>query len=389
MIRKPLKLLVCLAVIAIVPCGVVAWGTGTGGTGIQGETLSVEPGGQPLQMPLYRSKPTGSSTSRQSSSSTTKPSSSFPAATLPVQVNPTPVRSVATGMPPNPRPAVCPPSGCPVPAPATAPGAASVWGIFSPSGILLSGGGCTPYLPRPGCRHFHLAARLWNMTINSNMVLWGANPLGNPGTELDLMRDLGLSRRQYVGEYEGQCYLRPNWSIRYRFMSIKFRENYVPPRTFWFGNVPYVAGLGILSTWDRHIHRADLMYDWFQADHAISSLFGGYAFYDDKLAVSNVVFTRARSRTFGLAYAGISIQRVLRQTNSSTCSLNCEWSTQFLEDYFGWDGYVGARVSVPMDGGRYGYLEAGWRWIVLKREYPADKDKTNLDGLMGTVGIVF
>lgn len=386
MTKKPLKLLVCLAVVAMVLFGAVAWGAGTGASGVHGETLSVEPGGQPLQMPLYRSKPVGSPIPRQSIPSTSPSVSTRSSA--PRVSTPSP-QSWSPSLQPVATPAACPPSGCPQTPAASAGGCSSVWGLFSAGGIGLGSGGCNAYLPRPGCRHFQVAARFWNMTINSNKVLWGAEAAGEPGTELDLVQDLGMSRRQYVGEYEARCYLRPNWAIRYRFMSIRFRENYTPNTTFWFGNVPYGAGVSTLTTWDRNIHRADLMYDWFQANQAISTLFAGYAFYDDKLRVSNVVYTRARSRTFGLAYAGLGVQRVLRQTATSTCSLNCEWSTQFLEDYFGWDGYVGARVAVPMDGGRYGYLEAGWRWIVLKREYPADKDKANLDGLIGTVGIVF
>ena len=54
------------------------------------------------------------------------------------------------------------------------------------------------------------------------------------------------------------------------------------------------------------------MYDWYKQKHAVSSIFAGYSLYDDKLEVSDVFQTRSRSRGFGLAYAGGSIDRVIR-----------------------------------------------------------------------------
>ncbi|MDD3472594.1 MAG: hypothetical protein PHS86_07420, partial [Syntrophaceae bacterium] len=65
------------------------------------------------------------------------------------------------------------------------------------------------------------------------------------------------------------------------------------------------------------------------------------------------------------------------------------WSVQFLDDFLGWDGQAVGRVYIPMNYGRYGYLEAGWRWIVLDRSYPANIDKTSLDGVTGAVGLIF
>jgi len=172
-------------------------------------------------------------------------------------------------------------------------------------------------------------------------------------------------------------------------MPILYRDNHLPAGPFYFGNALYAANLPILTKWDRLIYRWDLVYDWFQAPHAVSSIFAGYALYDDKMSVSNVSVNRARSRTFGLAFAGGSIDRVIRNVGCGAVSMHCKASVQFLEGFFGWDGYAVGRFSVPMDCGRFGYIEAGWRWIVLERTQPTDKDKTSLDGLAGAVGLVF
>ena len=225
--------------------------------------------------------------------------------------------------------------------------------------------------------------------FNSNTVIFGTDLAGGPGTELDLNRDLGLRNNQYLAEYEGRCQIRPNWGIEFSFMPIQFRDNSTPQNGFFFGNAFYPAFVPILTQWDRFIYRWDVIYSWFQAPHAVSSIFAGYSLYDDKLTVSDTIQSRSRSKGFGLAYAGMSIERVIKDFCGGTASCNCKASVQFLDGYFGWDGYAAGRLAVPMQGGRFGYLEAGWRWIVLERKYPTDADKISLDGATATVGLVF
>jgi len=246
-----------------------------------------------------------------------------------------------------------------------------------------------PYLPRQGAKQFLLNAKLWYAKLNASTIVWGTNLAGNTGTQLDLNRDLDLSKYQYLAEYEARCQIRCNWGLRFSFMPLQYRDNTIPTQGFFFGNTFYSPGLSVLTKWDRYIYRWDIVYDWFQAVHAVSSIFAGYALYDDKLAISNPVFNRARSHTFGLAYAGGSIDRVIRNVGSGAASMHCKASVQFLEGYFGWDGYAAARFSVPLSCGRYGYLEGGWRWIVLDMYQPTNTDKTSLDGAMGAVGLVF
>jgi hypothetical protein len=355
-ILRPLKVLVCLLILAtlsIVPAG---WCYGSellSPSGIQGDALSADPRSLPAQQLRLRTR-----------------------STVPVQANPTYFQN----------PGAIKPFGNPTFATgrnAYWPTATSQCSPGSPCGFFI------PYLPRPGAKQFQLDAKLWYAKLNCSTVLWGTNLAGGPGTELDLQRDLGLSKHRYIPEYEARYNLRCNWGIRFSFMPILYRDNSVPSGFFFFGNALYPAGLPIVAKWDRLIYRWDLVYDWFQAPHAVSSIFAGYALYDDKLAVSNVVFSRTRSRGFGLAFAGGSIDRAITNVGRGAVSVHCKASVQFLEGFFGWDGHAVGRFSVPMDCGRFGYLEAGWRWIVLERTYPTDKDKTSLDGLTGSVGLVF
>lgn len=252
---------------------------------------------------------------------------------------------------------------------------------------------CNPpfelWLPQIGPKRVELSAKLWYSTLHNSRITWGTNPFAQPGTELDLVQTLGLDKQNFVAEYEARCQIQCNWGLRYSFMPIDLRENHIPTEFFYFGNTLYPMGISTLTTWRRNIHRWDLVYSWFKAPYAVSELFGGYALYDDKLTVSNFVQSRSRSYNFGVAFAGMSVQRAAFNLGPAAVSVNCKWSVQFLDDYFGWDGYGAGRLSMPFDCGRFVYVEAGWRWIVLGRDYPTNKDVTNMEGLIGAVGLVF
>lgn len=374
-IIKPLKVLVCLAIILTFTGNPAGWGYNGSDVsgGIQGDALSADPVVQPSRQyrspakPVIRSQSTEPAVHRSVRAQTvqTPPAYSSRYAFSPQPLN----------YPPQPQ--SCPPGP-------------QGFGLFQ-QGVPFGPPSCgiPPYLPRIGCKQFQLDAKLWYARFNSNTVIFGTDLAGGPGTELDLNRDLGLRNNQYIAEYEGRCQIRPNWGIEFSFMPIQFRDNSTPQNGFFFGNAFYPAFVPLLTQWDRFIYRWDVIYSWFQAPHAVSSIFAGYSLYDDKLTVSDTIQSRSRSKGFGLAYAGMSIERVIRDFCGGTASCNCKASVQFLDGYFGWDGYAAGRLAVPMQGGRFGYLEAGWRWIVLERKYPTDADKISLDGATATVGLVF
>jgi hypothetical protein len=392
-ITKPLKLLVCLAVLlAFIPRQKSFPYTPPDITevpGIQGDALSASPKpGVTSSQHRGRSRSTDSVSFNRSMSEHTHKSSHRSrysstyrdpgSVILPPRY---PAVTPSYSMPVPARQAYCPPPQiCSPPAQAC-----------SPFGQCFPFGFCNGFMPRINSKRFEIGARLWYATLNNSKIIWGTQPGGMPGTELDLHDDLGLCKHQYLGEYEARCQIRCKWGLHFSFMPIVFRDNFTPTNFFYFGNAFYAPAISSLTEWNRYIYRADLVYDWFRQPHAVSSIFAGYALYDDKLTVSQNFTSRSRSTGFGLAYAGINIDRLIKNFGCSgaTASLHCKWSVQFLEGYFGWDGYAAGRIAVPMQNGRFGYVEAGWRWIVLERDYPSNADKTNLDGLIGAVGLIF
>ena len=420
-ISKPLQVLVCLALVLTFP--LIGSDAGWGYTaipmassgGVEADALSADPTLRPIQ-PAAPRKPSIEYKSRyqgsKSSSGSTRTSSPAPERTQefvspPIQVGP------ALGAP-----AYCPhfrPAG-PVGPPIAQGGDFGFPGWDGPglSGTLgcllppLPSLGFRPitacsFLPRPCCKQFLISAKVWYAKLGSSTQLWGTTfpalvPGGAVGTELDLVDDLGINKRFYVPEFEGRFQIRPNWGLRYQYMPIvqeqttNVRFGVYDFGGFFFGNHFFPVGAPLHTKWRRLINRWDIVYDWFQAPNAVSSIFSGYSLYDDLLTVaaSPNIFA-SRSRLYGLAFAGMSIDRLIRDFGYSgaTASCHCKFLVQFLEGYFGWDGSAMGRMTVPMNCGRYGFLEAGWRWIVLGRDQPTDKDKVSMDGFMAAGGLVF
>jgi hypothetical protein len=389
-IRQPLMVLVCLAIVTTITAAVPeTWGyNGTDTSvipGIQGDALSADPLGQPI-----RQVPSRVTRSKRS----TRTRSSRPA------VN----RSYGTrrsyGPPPTWRPpaqapqyAACPPQGCAAPYGPPGPSFGSpllppLMGLFSPFGINFAGP-CNAYLPRPRGKQFHFNFKVWRAKLNSSTMLWGTNFLGSEGTELDLHENLGLRRYECRYEVEARYNIRNNWGLRFSFMPINYRDNHLPANGFYWGYAYFPPATQILTKWDRYIYRYDMVYDWHRSRTAVSSIFAGANIYDDKLTISNAFQRRSRSQGFALVSTGASIEKIIRPIKRATVSMKCKWSIQWLNSYVGWDGYAAWRVAVPMECGRFGYLEAGWRWIVLERDEPSNIDKTSLDGCMATAGLVF
>src|SRR5271157_933896 len=239
-IIKPLKVLVCLAIILTFASDPAGWGYSSSDVsgGIQGDALSADPAVQPSRQYRSPAKPVVRSES-------TQPAVHRSVRTQTVQAPP------GYSSPPY---AVAPPPLNYPPQPQSCPPGPQGFGLFQ-QGVPFGPTSCgiPPYLPRIGCKQFQVDAKLWYARFNSNTVIFGTDLAGGPGTELDLNRDLGLRNNQYIAEYEGRCQIRPNWGIEFSFMPIQFRDNSTPQNGFFFGNAFFPAFVPLLTQWDRFI----------------------------------------------------------------------------------------------------------------------------------------
>ncbi|MFC1834880.1 hypothetical protein ACFL2Q_09120 [Thermodesulfobacteriota bacterium] len=395
---KPFKVLVCLVIAGFIASAAPTWAYNgyarNNSTGVQPDVLSSDPGLETVA-PAKRSRGAGSKRRNTSRYSSTAPSYGYG-------------RSPAVYSPPLYRNNCSPAYGCPVPGPGYGTGIGALpaaisplggmlrpaMGMFNLPGLPFAGLSCSAYLPRPGCKQVSIKAKAWCTELNGSKIIWGPDPVtGGRGYELDLHEDLKLDKQKYNCEYEIRCQIRKNWATRFIFMPLDYNDSGLveTPGGFFFGGAFYPQGSQVQTTWNRNIYRWELVYSFCQAQFGVASLFAGYYLYDDKLKVSRTPnVSRTRSDTFGLATAGGELERLVCKVGcGGTASLHCKWSVQFLEGYFGWDGESVGRISVPMNCGRYGFLEAGWRWIVLEHDKPANADETSMDGLIGSIGLIF
>lgn len=380
MITKPLKVLVCLGLLCAMVYGGNGWCYTAMGpyaqAGVNAEALSIEDDSQ--SPPLNISRPTITRTPSSDEGSSYSSGASYPRTNRYAQY------------PRRMRPRVAPRPCFPF---NPAGSLSSLPRLFGLPGLSLKKLPCNAYLPRIKPRQFELSGRLWHTTLNSSTILWGTNTMGAAGTELDLHDDLKLDKHKWLAEWEGRYQLKCKWAMRYSFMLVQYGATQIldPTEGFYFGNQFYSPGVEVTTRWDRLIHRFELVYDWFNSKHAVSSFFMGYNLYDDKLRLISPTLNnhRTRARGFGLASAGMSLDRVVALVGGSMASVHCRWSMQFLQGYLGWDGSAMGRISIPMGAGRFGYLETGWRWMVLKRREPINMDETSLDGIMISSGMVF
>ncbi|MGC8602193.1 MAG: hypothetical protein ACP5VS_00740 [Desulfomonilaceae bacterium] len=395
---KRLKVLVC-QIIWFLVATTATWGyTGPdiSSPGVQGDALSANPTYSNRSVPAKQFP--GKSKSGSSYSSTGTSGTIF---TTPGYSGYSPLASPGS--------TTCGPQGCPVPGmgsgtPAPFPG---MFGLFSRSGMGLGSCADNAFLPHIGCKQFQVSAQIWYPTLYRSEVIWGTNLTGGPGflpyggiwpfgrSTLSLVDDLGLKRSKSFGVYEGRCQMRYNWGLRFTFMPINYRTNSNPQIPFYFGNQFYYTGVNTLTKWDRYIYRAELVYDWFHKCNAVSSLFAGYMMIDDNLTISQIINpagyipSRSRSQLLGLYSTGASIERIIRGIGSATVSVEARGNLQFNYDYFGWDAVGLGRIYMPMNCGRYGYIEGGYRWFVLDTSQPTNYDKTNFGGPTAGIGLIF
>ncbi len=394
---KRLKVLVC-QIIWVFVATTATWGyTGPdiSSPGVQGDALSADPTYQNGSVPTRQFPTKPRSGSSYSSTGTRGTAYSTPG-----------YSGYRPLVPPS--TSACGPQGCPVPGVVTGAPTGPIpgmFGLFSQVGMGLGSCGqlCRPeaFVPHIGCKQFQASAQIWYPTLSRSDVIWGTNGAGGPGgvnpfvlggsTPLSLVDSLQVDRNQYFGVYEGRCQIRSNWGLRFTFMPITYHDNSNPPYLFWFGNQPYAPLVNTLTIWDRYIYRAEMVYDWFHKCNAVSSLFAGYMMIDDNLTISQFVFpyTRSRSQLLGLYTGGASIERIIRNIGSATVTMEARGSVQFDNDHFGWDAVGLGRIYMPMNCGRYGYLEGGYRWFVLETSQPTNYDKTTLAGPTAGIGLIF
>ncbi len=178
---------------------------------------------------------------------------------------------------------------------------------------------------------------------------------------------LGLPVHPVVGEFGVRYQFRPNWALRYSVLGFELNGS-GGTDNLWSG-----WGQGMNSKWTHYYHRLGLMYDAVRTHKAKVSIFADWVHTDDRLSMNSpwsgaYYGAQTYSKNGDSAMVGIELQRSLKSyANGSALSLDCKAGGMFLDDVEGWDVQGGARYSVPLNCGRWGYAKGGYRYVEIKK----------------------
>lgn len=257
-------------------------------------------------------------------------------------------------------------------------------------------------LPTSGMRQWEISVQVffanmggyigWPRFSNWNWGWWG-----NTENRTDLNGDLQLPVYAAWPQVTASYHFRPNWAIHYSALWNQLNgggwpNNFIQFGTNWGGGFSF--GQNIQSKLQHAYHRVGLVYDAIRTDRAKLSIFGDWVHTDTKISVAsgfnNFGGTPTWSNSVNAAMAGLELQRSIKTApNGGTLSCDCKAGGIFLDDTVGADLEAGARYSIPLNCGRWGYVKAGYRLVDLKKSQNDFVFKNTLAGGFMEGGFIF
>ncbi len=215
--------------------------------------------------------------------------------------------------------------------------------------------------------------------------------------DVDFNDQLGLPAHQVLAQFTAKYQFRPNWAIRGSLIRSDFNGDGGGQSWnnwgFYFGNQWFTNTWGINTKWEHGYYRLGLVYDAVKNCRAAVSIYADWVHTDDKIGV-NCSYCGYQTSVFSKggdsAMVGLELQKCLATTrNGGTFSLDNKAGVIFFDNVEGWDVQAGAKYSVPLNYGRWGYMKGGYRLIDLKKSQPDLIFNHALEGGFMEFGFIF
>ncbi len=281
-------------------------------------------------------------------------------------------------LPPPPRPITkCAPPMCPPP-------------VAMPACPPKSAPCCILPIRRPG--QFEFATQVFWARL-SGAVRWPAVFNGIPATEFDPSDDLGLPRNSVLLDYSARFQFRPNWALFYAIMPINISGNGRLSKSGYYGGQFIPAGTEVHSKWEYTYQRVGIMFQPIVTCNMNVSFFGSWMFNEQRIRTKSGMcggMYKTVDRTRHMVLGGVELQKCLRtMPNGATLSCDNRVGIGFLDGSLGLDVQAGARFSVPMNAGRWGYLRGGYRYLEVTEDRSDLRLDMTLQGGFAELGIIF
>jgi hypothetical protein len=262
---------------------------------------------------------------------------------------------------------------------------------------------CMPYIPMQGCILPSTRVGQWDMSVQAffartrGKIQWPKNNWWNWAywRDVDFNDDLQLPAHKTLAQFTAKYQFRPNWAIRYSVMSAEFNGGGQPTNNygFYFGNQFFSYGQQLNSKWQHTYQRLGVVYDAVRTCNAAVAVFADWVHADDRIDVNCATCgwqTSTFSKGTDSAMVGLEFQRCLKtMANGGTFSCDNKAGVIFLDDVEGWDVQAGARYSIPLNYGRWGYMKGGYRLVDLKKNQADFLFNNTLEGGYMEFGFIF
>jgi len=198
-----------------------------------------------------------------------------------------------------------------------------------------------------------------------------------------------------IPTWSARYQFRPTWAVRYQGLGFETNGGGQVQDYFTFGPWWQIFSFGqnITTKWAHGYHRAGLVYDAIKNCRTSVSVFADWVHSEDKITAgcpSCGYYSAIFSKSADMAMAGLEWQRCIKTAaNGGTLSWDCRAGGMFLDNAEGWDVQAGARYTIPLNSGRWGYVKGGYRLVELKKSQDDFMIKHALEGGYLEAGFIF
>jgi hypothetical protein len=248
------------------------------------------------------------------------------------------------------------------------------------------------WMPVPAKGQFLVGPRVFFARIDGE-ARRGMDATGVTSSVVDFDDTLGFKKSgNVIWSIEALYQFRPRWGIEYSFSPLTLEANHVADRSFTFMGQSFTSGTAVHAKWERFQHRFGLVFNVSRTPNSLTKFFADWMYIQDRLTIGSGLgglSSATWDRTQSAAVLGLEFDKCLKNYRGNTLALRGKGGVAFFDDTVGYEAEAALNYLIPIKTGRFGYVQAGYRWATLKKDRPRSMFSTTMDGPFLEFGFLF
>ncbi len=248
------------------------------------------------------------------------------------------------------------------------------------------------WLPIPAKGQFQIGPRVFFARLQGDLRR-GMDVTGVQSSNVNFDDTLGLKKTGNVfWSLEALYQFRPKWGIAYSFAPLSMEADHIADRSFTFMGQSFTSGTAVHTKWERFQHRLGLVFDISRTPNSLTKFYADWLYIQDRLMIGSGLGTVASAtwdRTQSAAVLGLEFDKCLKNYRGNTLALRGKGGVAFLDDSVGYEAEAALNYMIPIKTGRFGFVQAGYRWATLKKDRVRSMFSTTMDGPFLEFGFLF